>query len=327
MSSTWKSSRSSDKGYVTSRHDGKPRPLTLRKSGSERDKRQAWVEGTNRERANVRARDRRRDAAPRCLISASGASEALRQRDQSTSQERATTPPIARAPLPFSSWLPTTQSVRERSRSVISSVVSRLRAITDRDDLPISRLSTTRKFWPGLNFLIYLVYLVHVRDRRHSRSRIDTRSKKKKSRQPWELERGERSTSAIYRWQAACWLTYGLGTLRIASLLETCKTKRKRTGSEERLSGKRRHRETRNAKKGERGYPRRCRGGCRSAPGARVSEIARSRCVTLSSSICRCSPPDGRIFGSRTRTSIPVRYRYTFARNEMRDTGHRRWRV
>lgn len=102
-------------------------------------------------------------------------------------------------------------------------------------------------------------------------------------------------------------LTYGLGTLRIASLLETCKTRRKRTGSGERLSGKQ-HRETRNARKGERGYPRRCRGGCRSAPGSGRARI-RDRSIpvcTLSSSICRCSSPDGRIFGSRTRTSIPV---------------------
>lgn len=311
MSCTLKSPRSSDKGYVAARWKTAT-PYFAYKSRSERDK--YGVGGTNRERANVRARDRLRDAAPRCLISASGASEALGRRDQSASRVRATTPPIARAPLPFSSWLPTTQSVRERSRSVISSVRSPISLCH------LARIFRDAKVSPG-----YQIPRIYLSSRSRSAASANRR-KKENPRRAWEP--GERS--AIYRWQACPrvdWLTFG----RFASrgYWKHVRRDEKRTEPGERIFRPNAARTSRDEER-EKGrtwvlatLPRRV--SVRSGR-ARFREIARSRVNALVDLVVIVvdRQPTARILDSDAHPSpIPV----AFARNEMRDADHRRRRV
>lgn len=173
--------------------------------------RQARVEGTNRERANVRALDRRRDAAPRCLISASGASEALRQRRPIG--EPRTSDDSAHCESPVALFLVTTtdHSPYANVHGASSRSSSRLPYGSPRDDSPlISRLFLRRESRPALLNISGLLYSYLPFSLPRSRSRsADSRSRqsiherdtaKKKPRENRENQPvSGRRASAIYR--------------------------------------------------------------------------------------------------------------------------------
>lgn len=296
----------------TSRHDGKPRPLTLRISSVRRETSTESGERIASERTYA-LRDRLRDAAPRCLISASGASEAL----GSTRPigEPGTSDDSAHCESPVALFLVTADHTVRTRTFTERHLVRRPGSVRS----PIS-LDLARFFRNARVDFRFCHVLSLISKSAASASRRRGGGKKKKTR-----ETSVRTGGAIDDFTVDRPVSIDLrpDASHTAWLLKTCKTRRKENGAGRTNLSDRAARTSRDEER-EKGrtwvpatLPRRV--SVRSGRARFREDRSRTAC-TLSFIVVVRRPADLR-FERALKFEIP------FARNEMRDADRRRRRV